>query len=624
MRSQLVSRRLFLALLIPATQAFQAGCSRRSEDPAITTPSPLPSATVGTAYRAQLAATGGSGPYTFAITSGSVPAGLTLSSAGLLSGTPTTAGTVTFAVQATNSTRVTSAATTLAVTVSAAHAAEPADPVDPADPVATGATLAADGYPRYGSDNIGYPENYGTAYQTWAAQLRWSALAWWLGYGAPNGYNYQQIAESIWNSGQANGVNSRLTPYVSLNRCPTSLSGGGWGSQTVITACNNAGWWLRTPGYPSGALVPGPSDESAPGTAITNPTSFGPSYTVPATDYHGTYNEVMEYLAWNFLTQGNAASVFGERETLPANTYLCGLFHDNQDVVTHESGSWEYNGTNYAAGDSAITPYLWAAFTAQGTALRSLWSSSVPSGQTPLHVGNAGGFGSAYQQGSISLADLPSDLYDLPFVEAIAGESWSKETYAGFAGVIATIIGQEAIVTASGAVYASFNGAGGSSFSSSSQNLWTATDWQYCRYLEGCLLLRGTGICINGPNESISQLQLVSDTMNAGAGGLNTSLPGNLSWLNSGTNSFDPPQSSAQFSSGIWARNYPGGIVIVNPRGNPAGTVTITVGSGGMIAAGAFKFMPHGGYSDAAVNTGATITASFTLAAGDARILVAI
>lgn len=492
---------------------------------------------------------------------------------------------------------------------------------------AAGATLAADGYPRYGSDDFSLPQNYGAAFQTWAAQLRWSALSWRLDYGSPNGYNYQQIAENIWNFGQANGVASRLTPYISINRCPTSLDGEGWRSQTVVTACNKAGsggWWLRTPGAPSGALVHGPSDEAAPSDAITNPTSFGPTYTVPATGHQGTYNDVMEYLAWNFLTQGNAASVFGERETLPANRHLCGLFHDNQDVVTHESGSWKYTDTDYRAGDSTITPYLWAAFKAQGDALRSLWSGSVPSGQTPLHVGNAGGFGTAYQGGSFSLADLPGDLYDIPFVEAIAGQSWSEETWAGFAGVIAVIIGQEAIMTASGAVYASFNGAGGKSFSSSRQETWTATDWQYCRYIEACLLLRGTGICINGPNEATSQLQLVSDTMNAGAGGLNTSSPGNLSWLNSGTNIFDPPQSSPQFARGIWARNYPGGIVIVNPRGNRAGTVTITVGPDGMIASGAFRFMPYGGYSEPAVNTGAMITASFSLAAGDARVLVAI
>lgn len=63
----------------------------------------LPSGTVGTAYSQTLAATGGVSPYTWAVTVGSVPAGLSLSSAGVLSGTPTTAGTSAFTVQATDS-----------------------------------------------------------------------------------------------------------------------------------------------------------------------------------------------------------------------------------------------------------------------------------------------------------------------------------------------------------------------------------------------------------------------------------------------------------------------------------------------------------------------------------------
>ena len=40
------------------------------------------------------------GPYTWSVTAGSPPPGITLSSAGVLSGTPTTAGTYTFTVQA--------------------------------------------------------------------------------------------------------------------------------------------------------------------------------------------------------------------------------------------------------------------------------------------------------------------------------------------------------------------------------------------------------------------------------------------------------------------------------------------------------------------------------------------
>lgn len=67
---------------------------------AITTTS-LPAGTVGDAYTAALAATGGATPYTYAVTAGTLPAGLTLSTAGVLSGRPTAAGTSNFSITAT-------------------------------------------------------------------------------------------------------------------------------------------------------------------------------------------------------------------------------------------------------------------------------------------------------------------------------------------------------------------------------------------------------------------------------------------------------------------------------------------------------------------------------------------
>ena len=69
--------------------------------PVITlTPGTLPAAAAATAYSQQLTAAGGVGPYAYTVTSGSLPAGLTLSSSGLLSGTPTAAGSFTLTVQA--------------------------------------------------------------------------------------------------------------------------------------------------------------------------------------------------------------------------------------------------------------------------------------------------------------------------------------------------------------------------------------------------------------------------------------------------------------------------------------------------------------------------------------------
>jgi len=66
-------------------------------------PPTLPNGTIGVAYSQTITASGGTPPYTFAVTSGVPPPGLVLSIAGVLSGTPTTAGTYTFTVRATDS-----------------------------------------------------------------------------------------------------------------------------------------------------------------------------------------------------------------------------------------------------------------------------------------------------------------------------------------------------------------------------------------------------------------------------------------------------------------------------------------------------------------------------------------
>ena len=65
-------------------------------------PATLPPGTVGVAYSQQLTASGGTGAYVFSVLSGALPAGLTLSSSGLLSGTPATVGSSPVTIQATD------------------------------------------------------------------------------------------------------------------------------------------------------------------------------------------------------------------------------------------------------------------------------------------------------------------------------------------------------------------------------------------------------------------------------------------------------------------------------------------------------------------------------------------
>lgn len=95
----------FVALL--AVSMLLCSCAGVASDPAdphaltITTSS-LTTGKVGVAYFQQMTADGGTGPYTWSITSGTLPPGLTLSSSGVLSGTPSAPGQYSFVITATD------------------------------------------------------------------------------------------------------------------------------------------------------------------------------------------------------------------------------------------------------------------------------------------------------------------------------------------------------------------------------------------------------------------------------------------------------------------------------------------------------------------------------------------
>ncbi len=86
----------------------------------ITTTS-LPSGQVNSAYSGTLAASGGTAPYTWTLSSGLLPTGLSLGAAGQISGTPTASGTSSFTVKVTDSSSpLQSATASLSIVVAAA------------------------------------------------------------------------------------------------------------------------------------------------------------------------------------------------------------------------------------------------------------------------------------------------------------------------------------------------------------------------------------------------------------------------------------------------------------------------------------------------------------------------
>lgn len=79
------------------------------------TSSQLPNGTVAAAYNSTLSASGGSVPYVWKVLSGALPAGLTLSTAGTITGTPTTPGIYHFAVQVSDTVHSSSASLSINV-----------------------------------------------------------------------------------------------------------------------------------------------------------------------------------------------------------------------------------------------------------------------------------------------------------------------------------------------------------------------------------------------------------------------------------------------------------------------------------------------------------------------------
>ncbi len=132
--------------------------------PALTFPAP-PAGEVSVAYSDQLTFTGGVGPFTWSISTGALPAGLTLNaSTGLLSGTPTTAGSFPFTVRIvdangvadTKPATVVIARSTTTITLSAPASVQFGNPVTlsaSVSPTAAGGTVTFTDVPASGAQS---------------------------------------------------------------------------------------------------------------------------------------------------------------------------------------------------------------------------------------------------------------------------------------------------------------------------------------------------------------------------------------------------------------------------------------------------------------------------------------
>ncbi len=242
----------------------------------------LPAGTIGTAYSQTLQATGGVPAYKWSVTTGSLPAGLTLSSAGVISGTPTgtATSTSTFTVTVTDSQTPTaaSASATLSITV-----------VEPPLSVTTTSLVS-------GSIGNAYSQTLqaigGTPPYTWSisagtlpAGLSLNSSTGGIS-GTPSATGTSDFTAKVTDSAAATATAAlSITINTALAITTTTLPAGSIGTVYSATVSATGGAQPYTWSLTSGTLPAGLSLGSASGVISGTPTTTGTSdFTVTATD----------------------------------------------------------------------------------------------------------------------------------------------------------------------------------------------------------------------------------------------------------------------------------------------------------------------------------------------------
>ena len=330
------------------------------------TPTTLTSDTVGSTYSQSLSGNGGQAPYTFSavLASGSLPAGLALSSTGAITGTPTAAGTSTFTVTGTDSSTPTHASftsTAISLTISAVLA----------------------GAPTIGTATAG--DAQATVTFTPPASNGGSAITGYTVTSSPGGVAATGVTSPITVTGLANGTTYTFTVTAtnaagvssasSASNAVTPMSVPIAGATSATVAYDSIATSITlalSGGAPTSVAV---ASAASHGTAIASGTTI--SYT-PATGYFG--GDSFTYTATNAAGISSAGTV---SLTVAAPTIL--VMPTTLPSATLLS---PYSQTLVASGGQA--PYTFSTTLASGSLPAGLTLSSAGTVTgTPTAVGTS-------------------------------------------------------------------------------------------------------------------------------------------------------------------------------------------------------------------------------------------
>ena len=255
-------------------------------------PSALPAGQQAIAYSQLLSAHGGAAPYAFSVASGTLPGGVTLTSAGLLSGTPTASGGYAFTIKATDSSTGASPATaTIPYTLSIA-----APPPPVVSPKAITASVSNTGVGQSTAIDLSSSVQYasGISIVTPPAHGAVSVAGFVVtytprpGYFGTDSFQYSGIPLPGGSANAGSGAVATVTitiPPPTLTITPPTLPSGKGASPYSQTLSAAGGTAPYTFSLASGALPAGLVLNTQSGILSGTPTVSGTfTFTVKATD----------------------------------------------------------------------------------------------------------------------------------------------------------------------------------------------------------------------------------------------------------------------------------------------------------------------------------------------------
>ena len=384
--------------------------------PPLITTTTLPNGVTGTAYSAQLNATGNT-PITWSLASGNLPNGLTVSTAGIISGTPTAAGTFNFTVLALNS--VGSDTKALYIVVNA-------------PPVITTTTLPS------GLIN--------TAYSTQLAATGTTPITWSLESGSlPTGLTLSSagvisgtptvLTTSTFTVKATNSAGSatktlyivvNAPPVITTTTLPEGMIGDMYSTQLEATGSQPITWSLASGSLPTGGLT-----LSAAGVISGTPTQFGNfNFTVQATNSFGNNTKALSIringrpptITTTSLPNGTVGMYYNQTLTATGTTPITWLLTSGSLptglVIQQTSG--KISGTPLTAGTYNFTVQATNSFGNNTKALSIvvaaatapvITTTTLPGGTTgTAYSTQLAAIGSAPITWSLSSGSLPNGL----------------------------------------------------------------------------------------------------------------------------------------------------------------------------------------------------------------------